>query len=112
MGHLLSHKQNKPPVLFIGLAQQTAKLAQKSRILARTAPGVLFKQLALGKIRQLGRAPPRRRKLVVQILENPNKLRTKSEKWRRKRLASICCNLLLFSGLRRLRQDLVNLIPR
>jgi hypothetical protein len=33
-GHLLSHKQNKLPVLFIGLAQQTAKLTQKSRILA------------------------------------------------------------------------------
>src|SRR6266403_5695378 len=32
--HLLSHKQNKLPVLFIGLAQQTPELAQKSRILA------------------------------------------------------------------------------
>jgi len=34
MGHLLSHKQNKLPVLFIGLTQQATKLAQKSRILA------------------------------------------------------------------------------
>jgi len=34
MSHLLSHKQNKLPVLFIGLAQQTAKLAQKPRIFA------------------------------------------------------------------------------
>ena len=33
-GHLLSHKQNKLPVLFIGLAQQSAELAKKSRILA------------------------------------------------------------------------------
>ncbi len=32
--HLLSHKQNKLLVLFIGLAQQTAELAQKSRIFA------------------------------------------------------------------------------
>jgi hypothetical protein len=29
-----------------------------------------------------------------------------------KTAASICCNLLLFSGLRRLRQDLVSLISR
>jgi len=36
MGHLLSHKQNKLPVLFIGVAQQTAELAQKSSILAET----------------------------------------------------------------------------
>ena len=33
-GHLLSHKQNKLPVLFIGLAQQTAELAQIPRIFA------------------------------------------------------------------------------
>src|ERR1700722_3408904 len=49
---------------------------------------------------------------VVQILESSDKLHPKGEKRRRKRLASICCNLLLFSGLRRLRQDLVNLMPR
>jgi len=32
MGHLLSHKQNKLPVLFIGLTQQAAEFAQIPRI--------------------------------------------------------------------------------
>jgi hypothetical protein len=33
-GHLPSHKQNKFPVQFIGLTQQTVELVQKSRIFA------------------------------------------------------------------------------
>jgi hypothetical protein len=56
--------------------------------------------------------PFERSKNVVQMLESSDKSPTKSEKRRRKRFASICCNLLLFSGLRRLRQDLVDLISR
>ena len=53
-----------------------------------------------------------RSKNVVRIMENPAKSPIKTEKCRRKRLASICYNLPFFSGLRRLRQDLVNLLPR
>jgi hypothetical protein len=33
-GHLLSHKQDNLAILLAGFAQQTAKLAQKSRIFA------------------------------------------------------------------------------
>jgi len=36
-GHLLSYKQNKLPVLLIGLAQQTAKLTQETSILPSAA---------------------------------------------------------------------------
>lgn len=56
--------------------------------------------------------PFRRSKNVVQVVANPTKLRIKSEQKGEKRLAASCHNLLLSSGLRRLRQDLINLIPR
>src|SRR5216683_2185085 len=56
--------------------------------------------------------PSRRSKNVVQVTANPAKLETKSEKKGDKRFASICHNLPFPSGLRRLRQDLVNLVPR
>jgi hypothetical protein len=41
-----------------------------------------------------------------------SKFRRQSEQKGEKRLAVFCHNLLLFSGLRRLRQDLANLAPR
>ena len=50
-------------------------------------------------------------KNVVQVAANRTKLRIESEQKGEKRLAASCHNLLLFSGLRRLRQDLVNSIP-
>jgi hypothetical protein len=45
-------------------------------------------------------------------VENPRKLRKEGEQKGEKRLAVFCHNLLLFSGLRRLRQDLVNSLRR
>src|SRR5260370_4560044 len=56
--------------------------------------------------------PSRRSKNVVQVTANPAKSETKSEKKGEKRFASFCHNLPFSSGLRRLRQDLVNLVPR
>ena len=56
--------------------------------------------------------PSQRSKNVVQVTANPAKSETKSEKKGEKRFASICHNLPFLSGLRRLRQDLVNLVPR
>jgi hypothetical protein len=57
-------------------------------------------------------SPCRRSKNVVQVATNLLKFRKESEQKREKRLTAFCCKLLLFSGLRRLRQDLVNLIAR
>ncbi len=54
----------------------------------------------------------RRSKYVVQVVANRTKLRIEGEQKGEKRLAASCHNLLLFSGLRRLRQDLVNLNSR
>jgi len=54
----------------------------------------------------------RRSKYVVQVVANRTKLRIEGEQKGEKRLAASCHNLLLFSGLRRLRQDLVNFISR
>ena len=45
-------------------------------------------------------------------MANRPKLRTEGKQNGEKRLAASCHNLLLFSGLRRLRQDLVNFISR
>src|SRR6266480_530883 len=56
--------------------------------------------------------PSRRSKNVVQVTANRAKLRTEYEQKGEKRLAGFCHKLLLFSGLRRLRQDLVSLISR
>src|SRR5260370_14025837 len=56
--------------------------------------------------------PSRRSKNVVEVAANRRKLRKEGEQKGEKRLARFCHNLLLFSGLRRLRQDLVNLVPR
>jgi hypothetical protein len=53
-----------------------------------------------------------RSKIVVQVAANPRKLRKEGEQKGEKRLAVFCHNLLLFSGLRRLRQDLANLALR
>ena len=54
----------------------------------------------------------RRSENVVQVVANHTKLRTEGEQKGEKPLAAFCHNLLLFSGLRRLRQDLVNFISR
>ena len=54
-GHLLSDKQNDLPILFVGFAQQAAKLAQKLRIFAWATPSDLVGRLALWKIQQFGR---------------------------------------------------------
>ncbi len=54
----------------------------------------------------------RRSKYVVQVVANRTKLRTEGEQNGAKQLYASCGNLLLFSGLRRLRQDLVNFISR
>jgi hypothetical protein len=56
--------------------------------------------------------PSLRSKNVVQVTANPAKSETKSEKKGEKRFASLCHNLPFLSGLGRLRQDLVNLVPR
>src|SRR5712691_4167857 len=56
--------------------------------------------------------PSQRSKNVVQVTANPAKSETKSEKKGEKRFAWHCHNLPFLSGLRRLRQDLVNLVPR
>jgi hypothetical protein len=56
--------------------------------------------------------PMDRRRKVELFAANPAKLQTKGKKRRRKRLALFCHNLSALSGLRRLRQDLVNLVPR
>ena len=53
-----------------------------------------------------------RSKSVVKVATNLRKLRREREQKGEKRLAAVCCKLLLFSGLRRLRQDLANLAPR
>jgi hypothetical protein len=44
----------------------------------------------------------------VKVATNPRKLRKQSEQKGEKRLAGFCHNLLLFSGLGRLRQVLAN----
>jgi hypothetical protein len=54
---------------------------------------------------------PGRSKNVVQAATNPSKSRMESKK-EKNGLAGFCYNLLLFSGLRRLRQDLANLVSR
>ena len=56
--------------------------------------------------------PSRRSKNVVQVTANLAKSETKSEKIGEKRFASFCHKLPFSSGLGRLRQDLVNLVPR
>ncbi len=56
--------------------------------------------------------PSCRSRNVVQVAANPAKLRIEGEQKGEKRRAASCHNLLLFSGLRRLRQDLVNFISR
>ncbi len=56
--------------------------------------------------------PSERSKNVVQVTANPAKSETKSEKTGEKQFASFYHNLPFLSGLRRLRQDLVNLISR
>src|SRR5713226_1978213 len=53
--HLLSHAQNNLAICFVGFTQRTAKLAQKPRILARTAPSVFLKRTAREQIGQLRR---------------------------------------------------------
>src|SRR5260370_35723613 len=55
MGHLLSHEQNKLPVLFIGLTQETTKPTQETSILPRAAPCDIIRQPSLWAIRHLGR---------------------------------------------------------
>ena len=49
---------------------------------------------------------------VVQVVANRPKLGTEGEQKGEKQLAAFCGNLPLFSGLRRLRQDLVSLTSR
>ena len=53
-----------------------------------------------------------RSKNVVQVLESSDKFHIKGEQRKRKRFASVCHKLPFSSGLRRLRQDLINLVPR
>jgi hypothetical protein len=53
-----------------------------------------------------------RSKNVVQVAANRTKLRIVDEQKEETCLAAPCHNLLLLSGLRRLRQDLANLISR
>lgn len=51
-------------------------------------------------------------KNVVQVAANRGKLRIEGEQNGEKRLAAFCLNLPFSCGLRRLRQDLINSIPR
>ena len=55
---------------------------------------------------------PQRSKNVVHVATNLRKFRMESEQKGEKRLAGFCYNLLPFSGLRRLRQDLATLVFR
>jgi hypothetical protein len=59
-----------------------------------------------------GLASFERSKNVVQVVANRAKFRKKGEQKGEKRLAVFCYKLSLFSGLRRLRQDLANLVSR
>lgn len=58
------------------------------------------------------RAPFERSKNVVQVAANRDKLRKVGEQKGEKRFAGFCYKLSLFSGLRRLRQDLAKLVSR
>ncbi len=66
----------------------------------------------LGGLLSSKQVPSRRSKNVVQVAASRAKLRIEGEQKGEKRLARFCQNLRLFSGLRRLRQDLVNLVSR
>ena len=57
--------------LLLPPCQQTAKLAQKARIFATTAPGDVVRRLALGKIRQFGRLLAIVEKLVHGNFQSP-----------------------------------------
>jgi hypothetical protein len=64
------------------------------------------------KCRKCRKCLPYRSKNVVQVAAKPRKSERKSEQNGEKQLAPFCYKLSLFSGLRRLRQVLVNLVPR
>src|SRR4029077_8922157 len=64
------------------------------------------------KGRKCRKCLPYRSKNVVQVAAKPRKSERKSEQNGEKQLAPFCYKLSLFSGLRRLRQVLVNLVPR
>jgi len=51
MRHFLSHEQYDLPILCGCLAQQTAKLAQKSRIFSFATPSDFVRSFPLGQIR-------------------------------------------------------------
>ena len=61
-GHLLSHKQNNLAIFFAGFAQKSAKVAQKSRILARATPSNSVR-LPLGQDGRFGQ--------LVIVIEKP-----------------------------------------
>src|SRR5215471_10428133 len=54
-GYLLGHVQNEFTVCFVSLAQQAAKLVEKTRVFARAAPSDVVTRLALWEVRQLRR---------------------------------------------------------
>ena len=51
-GHLLGHEQNSPAIVLVCFTQEPAKLAEKPRILARTAPSDFVRRPSLEQIRQ------------------------------------------------------------
>ncbi len=55
MGHLLSHKQNNLAVLFVGFAQQAAKLKHiqklNTRLYATTAEPVRWRNKEIARVR-------------------------------------------------------------
>ena len=60
----------------------------------------------------LAKQMPSCSKNVVQVAANRGKLRIEGEQNGEKRLDAFCLNLPFSCGLRRLRQDLINSIPR
>src|SRR5205807_8184907 len=53
--HFLGHVQNQLAIAFFRLAQQAAKLVEKTGFFADTAPGDIVGRPALGEVRQLWR---------------------------------------------------------
>src|SRR5713101_3060525 len=71
--HFLGHVHHELAVIVVCLAQQTAKLIQKSRIFSGATPKV-FVSLALGKVQQLGRPVAIVEKLVHWNFQSPRHL--------------------------------------
>src|ERR1700676_5305113 len=70
VGHLLGHVQNQLAIPFFHLAQQAAKLVEKTCIFTDAAPGDVVRRFALGKVRQLRRFLTVIKELIEWALES------------------------------------------